>query len=208
MELINWLKRLFNSNKKEEDHTMKYLVVGLGNMGSDYDDTRHNIGFEVVDALAKEFDTSFEDDSLGDIAEIKFKGRTLILLKPSTFMNISGKAVRYWMQKKKIPIERTLIILDDIHLDFKAIRIKPKGKDGGHNGLKSINQYLNSTAYARLKIGIGNNFHKGRQSDYVLGKWKKAEQEELPFIVNDAIACVKTFVSAGVQQAMSHNKKG
>lgn len=207
MELMNWLKRLFNSNNKEEGNTVKYLLVGLGNMGSDYENTRHNIGFEVVDALAKEFDTSFEDDSLGDLAEIKFKGRTLVLLKPSTFMNVSGKAVRYWMQKKKIPIERTLIILDDIHLDFGSIRIRAKGKDGGHNGLKSINQYLNSNTYARLKIGIGNNYHKGRQSDYVLGKWKKEEQQELPFIVNDAIACAKSFVSAGIQTAMSHNKK-
>ncbi len=150
---------------------MKYLIVGLGNMGSEYAETRHNIGFKIVDALAKASTSIFKPSRLGDMCEIKHKGRTFVLVKPSTFMNLSGKAVQYWMAETKVSIDKVLIITDDIALETGVIRIRAKGSDGGHNGLKSINQVLGRQDYPRLRFGVGNDFGTGQQVDYVLGEW-------------------------------------
>ena len=207
---MNWLTKLFNffSSKEEEPDPMKYLIVGLGNMGAEYDHTRHNIGFEVVDALAKEFEVSFKDDSLGDLAEFKFKGRTFILLKPSTYMNRSGKAVRHWMTKKKIEKSNLLVIVDDKNLDFGVLRLKGKGSDGGHNGLKDIDQMTGGNNYARIRFGIGSNFSKGRQVDYVLGKWTDEENDKLPALIKKASDGVKNFGTIGLSHTMTElNKK-
>lgn len=188
---------------------MKYLIVGLGNMGRDYDDTRHNVGFEIVDALAKAFDVQFKDDSLGDIAEFKYKGRTFVLLKPSTYMNLSGKAVRYWLQKKKVQKENLLVVLDDLNLPFGRQRLRGKGKDGGHNGLKNIDQLNGGNNYARLRIGIGDDFSKGRQVDYVLGKWTAKEREQLPEVIDLAVETIKGFGTIGIERTMNQfNTKG
>jgi PTH1 family peptidyl-tRNA hydrolase len=206
--MFDWIVRFFKPETKELD-PMKYLIVGLGNMGPDYDETRHNVGFEVVDALAKEFNVEFKDDSLGDIAEFKYKGRTFVLLKPSTYMNLSGKSVRYWLQKKKVPIENLLVVLDDLNLPFEKQRLRAKGKDGGHNGLKNIDQLNGGNNYARLRIGIGDDFSKGRQVDYVLGKWSDKEREKLPEIINYAVETIKGFGTIGVERAMNEfNTKG
>lgn len=207
--MFNWIRNLFNSsNTQTEPDPMKYLIVGLGNMGADYDDTRHNVGFEVVDVLAKLNDVKFKNDTLGDIAEFRSKGRTFILLKPSTYMNLSGKAVRYWMQKKKVKDENLLIILDDLNLPFGKQRLRGKGKDGGHNGLKNIDQLLGGNKYARLRIGIGDDFKKGRQVNYVLGKWTKKELDQLQDILKYAADTVIAFGSIGLARAMNQfNKK-
>lgn len=187
---------------------MKYLIVGLGNMGADYDNTRHNIGFEVVDVLAKEFGVKFKNDSLGDLAEFKHKGRTFILLKPSTYMNLSGKAVRYWLQKHNIPKENLLVVLDDLNLPFGKMRLRGNGSDGGHNGLKNIDQMTSGNNYARLRIGIGDEFHKGQQVDYVLGEWDKKEQEALPDILRKAAEGVKAFGTIGLSLTMNQVNGG
>ena len=207
--MLNWLKNLFDfSTKKEEPDPMKYLIVGLGNMGPDYDNTRHNIGFDVVDALAKEFDVQFKNDSLGDLAEFKHKGRTFILLKPSTYMNLSGKAVRAWLTKKKIEKKNLLVIVDDMNLDLGVLRLRGKGSDGGHNGLKSIDQMTGGNNYARIRFGIGNDFGKGQQVDFVLGKWDSEEQKVLPEIIKRATEGVKKFGTIGLAHTMTElNKK-
>lgn len=187
---------------------MKYLIAGLGNMGADYDHTRHNVGFEVVDELARAFEVSFKDDHLGDIAELRHKGRTLVLLKPSTYMNRSGKAVRYWLQKLKIPPQNLLVILDDLNLPFGKQRLRSKGNDGGHNGLKDIDAMLGHNNYARLRIGIGGDFPKGRQADYVLSEWTAEEAEQLPEILQYAAETVKSFATIGLETTMNQfNKK-
>ena len=154
---------------------MKYLIVGLGNIGSEYAETRHNIGFKIVDALAKASTSSFKPSRLGDMCEVKHKGRIYVLVKPSTYMNLSGKAVQYWMAETKVPVDKVLIITDDIALETGVIRIRAKGSDGGHNGLKSINQVLGRQDYPRLRFGVGNEFGKGQQVDYVLGEWTKKD---------------------------------
>lgn len=187
---------------------MKYLIVGLGNMGADYDNTRHNVGFEVVDYLAREFEVSFKNDQLGDVAEFKYRGRTFILLKPSTYMNRSGKAVRYWLQKGKVNQKNLLVVLDDLNLPFGKQRLRGKGNDGGHNGLKDIDQFVGGNNYARLRIGIGDEFSKGRQVDYVLGEWTTEEQEALPEILKYAADTVKSFGAIGLTHTMNaFNKK-
>ncbi len=201
------IKKLFSKKERIPDH-MKYLIAGLGNIGVDYEGTRHNVGFEVVDALAKAFDASFEDDHLGNIAEFKFRGRTFVLLKPNTYMNRSGKSVRYWLQKKKIPKENLLVIIDDLNLPFGTQRLRGKGSDGGHNGLKDIDQMTGGNNYARLRIGIGDNYHKGQQVNYVLGKWSEKELEELPEIIDYAVETAKAFGTIGLNHAMNEfNKK-
>ncbi len=206
---MSWLKNLFgNLFKKPEPDPMKYLIAGLGNMGADYDHTRHNIGFDVVDALAKEFEVTFKNDSHGDLAEFKHKGRTFVLLKPSTYMNLSGKAVRHWMTKKNIQRSNLLVVLDDLNLQFGQQRLRGKGKDGGHNGLKNIDQLLGGNNYARLRIGIGNDYHKGQQVDFVLGKWSEAERDKLPEIIKHATETIKAFGTIGLQFTMNKfNKK-
>ncbi len=205
--MFSCIKRLFHKEKVELD-PMKYLIVGLGNPGEEYDETRHNVGFEVLDNLAKRFEVKFEDDSHAWITEFKHKGRTFVLIKPTTFMNLSGKAIRYWLQKKKIKQENLLVILDDLNLDFGRIKLKGKGGDGGHNGLKHIQQVLGNGNYARLRIGIGADFYKGQQVNYVLGKWTDKEWETLPDILYNGAECTLAFATIGIGQAMNQfNKK-
>jgi PTH1 family peptidyl-tRNA hydrolase len=182
---------------------MKYLIVGLGNPGVKYDNTRHNIGFEIVTALAKELDYSFNVDRHCEKSEAKYKGRTLILIKPSTYMNLSGKAVHYWLQKEKIPLDRLLVINDDLALPFGKLRLKGKGSDGGHNGLKDIQAVLNTTVYNRLRFGVGGDFPKGRQSDYVLGNWSEEEHKELSDRIKLGVEFVKSFSTIGLEMTMS-----
>ncbi len=181
----------------------KFLIVGLGNIGAEYVNTRHNIGFKVVDHLAKQESVSFETVKLGAMAECKIKGRTLLLLKPNTYMNLSGKAVQYWMEKEKIAKENVLVITDDLNLSFGTIRIKPKGSDGGHNGLKSIQQVLNTTDYPRFRFGISDEFKKGKQVDYVLGEWDDQEKTALPERLEKSAEAVKSFALAGLGNTMS-----
>lgn len=187
---------------------MKYLIVGLGNIGSEYEDTRHNIGFNVVNYMAEQHEAKWKIDTLGSIAEVKSKGRTYILLKPSTYMNLSGKAVRYWMTKQKIKIENTLIVTDDKNLPFGKQRLRGKGSDGGHNGLKDIQAILNTATYPRLRFGIGSEFHKGKQVDFVLGKWTGEEMETLPKLIKYAEDTIYGFGFLGMSRAMNQfNKK-
>jgi PTH1 family peptidyl-tRNA hydrolase len=205
---MNWLKRLFGIKEIEPD-PMKYLIAGLGNMGAEYDHTRHNVGFEVVDALAKEFGVEFKNEQLGDVAQFKFKGRTFVLLKPSTYMNLSGKAVRYWLQKHKIEKDKLLVIVDDMNLDFGVQRLRGKGSDGGHNGLKDIDRMCGGNNYARLRVGIGRGHAKGGQVDFVLGEWSKSEKEVLPEILKTASEMVKSFATIGLAHTMTNfNNKG
>ena len=182
---------------------MKYLIVGLGNIGPDYQDTRHNIGFNILDALARASNVFFEDKRYGFVTQVKIKGRTLVLLKPSTFMNLSGHALRYWMQKEKIEIENVLILVDDVALPFGTLRLKPQGSDAGHNGLRNIQNILGHNNYARLRFGIGNDFPKGYQVEYVLGKWDEEEQKLLPERIDKAIEMIKSFCLAGLQLTMT-----
>jgi len=183
---------------------MKYLVVGLGNPGAKYANTRHNIGFKVVEAFAKEREATFTIDKQAEVAKAKFKGRTIILIKPTTFMNLSGKAVNYWMQQEKIPRENILVIADDIALPFGKLRLKGKGSDGGHNGLKDIQLTLNTAQYARLRFGVGNDFYAGRQSDYVLGEWSSEENTELEERIRTATEFIKGFTTIGLQLTMTN----
>lgn len=186
----------------------KVLIIGLGNIGDEYENTRHNIGFSVLDALAEKENVSFKVDRLASVAEYKFKGRTLVLVKPSTFMNLSGKAVNYWMQAEKISIHSILVITDDLALPFGTLRLRSKGSDGGHNGLKDITATLNSTEFSRLRFGIGNLFSKGKQVDFVLNKFNEEEQKLLPEKINTAIEIIKSYATIGVDRTMSlYNKK-
>lgn len=186
----------------------KFLIVGLGNIGEEYKNTRHNIGFMILDMIAKKNDLKFKTDRLADIAEYRFKGKTLILVKPSTYMNLSGKAVNYWLQAEKISKENLLVITDDIALPLGALRMKGKGSDGGHNGLKNIQEILNSQDYARLRFGVGSEFTKGKQVDYVLGKWKPEEETSLQPRMDLAVEMIQAFVTIGLQRAMSaYNNK-
>ena len=186
------------------ENNMKYLVVGLGNPGLEYEETRHNIGFKVVDALAKELGDSFSLNKAAHRAEVKFKGRTLVLIKPITFMNLSGKAVNYWLQAEKIPLSNLLVITDDIALPFGKLRLKGKGSDGGHNGLKDIQETLKTVDFARLRFGVGNDFPKGRQADYVLGKWTKEENLDLSERIDVATEFIKSFATQGIELTMTH----
>ena len=182
---------------------MKFLIAGLGNIGSEYADTRHNIGFKVLEALAKESSTSFSSGRYGSIAEISYKGHKLILLKPNTYMNLSGKSVKYWLAEEKIAKENLLVVVDDIALPFGTIRLRKQGSDGGHNGLKNITELLGDKNYSRLRVGIGDTFSKGKQIDYVLGEWTDSEQKELPFVENDSIEAIKAYVFMGADRAMN-----
>ncbi len=204
--MLSCLQRWFSKNKNTSSdfsEMKKYLIVGLGNIGAEYQNTRHNIGFKIVDAFAQKEDFSFETVKLGDVAQYKLKGRTFIFLKPSTYMNRSGKAVKYWLEKEKIPIENLLVITDDINLPFGTIRLKAKGSDGGHNGLKDIQQQLGTINYNRFRFGIGADFPKGRQVDYVLGEWSEEENAKLPERLNRSIEAIKSFVMAGLPITMN-----
>ncbi len=186
---------------------MKYLIVGIGNIGQEYENTRHNIGFDTLDALAGASNAVFEPARLGDVAKCKFKGRTLLLLKPSTYVNLSGKAVRYWLDKEKIPQENLLVVVDDLALPLASTRMRGKGSDAGHNGLKSIQQLIGAN-YARIRMGIGNDFPKGGQVDFVLGKWGDDEVEPMERAKLRAVEMIESFVSIGLQRTMNDfNKK-
>jgi PTH1 family peptidyl-tRNA hydrolase len=188
---------------------LKYLIVGLGNIGDEYKDTRHNIGFTVLDAIAMASDTYFTDRRYGATCRIKYKGRLFILLKPSTYMNLSGNAVNFWLRKEKIPLENLLVIVDDLSLPTGSIRMRLKGSDGGHNGLAHINSVLGTDNYSRIRIGIGNDFRKGGQVDYVLSKWLPEEKTLLNDKIGQVTEMIKSFGTIGTELTMtSFNKRG
>lgn len=203
--MMNWLKNIlsFCKTEKKIDSEMKYLIVGLGNIGSEYEDTRHNIGFMVLDRLVKGTDCKFEIQRHAYTAEMRYKGRTLLLIKPTTYMNFSGKALNYWMKIEKIPIENVLVIVDDIALPVGTIRIKKKGSAGGHNGLGNIEETLGHSDYARLRFGIGDNFSRGRQIDYVLGKFSVEELITIDPQIDKACEAIKTFATMGIDRTMN-----
>lgn len=182
---------------------MKYLIVGLGNIGPEYALTRHNVGFMVLDRLAAKENLSFKLDKLASIVEFKYKSKTIVLIKPTTYMNLSGKAMQYWMVQLKIPIENALIVVDDLALPFGKLRIKPKGSSAGHNGLKNIESVLGNGLYPRLKFGIGNDFAKGRQIDYVLGQFDENDFAELPIKLDKAIDMILSFSTLGIERTMN-----
>ncbi|NII25360.1 aminoacyl-tRNA hydrolase [Pseudoflavitalea sp. X16] len=185
----------------------KFLVIGLGNIGADYAGTRHNIGFDVADALARKHGTFFRVDRLAEVGEMKWKGKQLIIVKPTTYMNLSGKAVKYWMDKEKIQLDNLLVIVDELALPLSKVRLRASGSDAGHNGLKSIQETLLTDKYPRLRFGIGNNFPKGRQVDYVLGRW---DDTELPLVKKKIEKCVEfieSFVAIGIERTMNEANK-
>lgn len=182
---------------------MKYLIVGLGNIGNEYADTRHNIGFNIADFIAHKQGVSFKMERLAFYTEFRLKNKMVYLIKPTTYMNLSGKALYYWMQHLKIPKEQVLILVDEIALPFSKVKIKPSGSDGGHNGLKSIQFILNSTQYPRLRFGIGNNYEKGQQVDYVLGKFSADEQKQLPSLIEKSTLAIESFVLEGLEISMT-----
>ena len=179
--MIGWLRKLIGKDQeqKEEQNEMKYIVAGLGNVGEEYEGTRHNTGFMVVDRLAKSAEARWELSRHAYRTEIKLKGRTIILLKPTTYMNLSGKAIKYWLMQEKVELSRLLVVVDDIALPLGELRMKKQGSGGGHNGLKNIEEMLGSNAYCRLRVGVGNDFARGRQIDYVLGQYSEGELAEL-----------------------------
>jgi len=182
---------------------MKYLIVGLGNIGPEYQDTRHNIGFTILDAFAKASNVFFTENRYGSTCVVKLKGRTIILLKPSTFMNLSGNALRYWMQKEKIELENILVVVDDLALPFGTLRLKPQGSDAGHNGLKNIQEILGHNNYNRLRFGIGSDFSRGRQIDYVLSKWTTEQATAIPERSDRAVEIIQSFCLSGMQLTMT-----
>lgn len=200
-----FLLKLFKKKThiEEQDSMKKYLIVGLGNIGEKYANTRHNIGFKILDYFANEENLNFETQKLGDVTTYKLKGRTFIFLKPNTYMNLSGKAVLYWLTKEKIPLENLLVITDDLNLSFGSIRLKTKGSDGGHNGLKDIQEKLNTTSYNRFRFGISDAFSKGKQIDYVLGEWTDEENKNLKERLSKSVALIKSFGLAGVSITMN-----
>jgi len=202
MGLVTLFRKFF-TNKTTEEPMKKYLIVGLGNIGSKYHNTRHNIGFEVLDALAKEKEINFEPDKLGSVGKFRFKGRLFILLKPSTYMNLSGKAVRYWLNKEKIGVENLLVICDDLSLPLGSLRLKPKGGAGGHNGLQNIQDLLGNAVYPRLRFGIGDKFSKGRQVDFVLGEWDETERKIVDKRIKKATDAIVSFGTAGINNTMN-----
>lgn len=202
--MMNWITSLFQTQKTVTAPDMKkFLIVGLGNIGAEYVNTRHNIGFKILDHFAKKESISFQTAKLGDVAEFKIKGRTLVLLKPNTYMNLSGKAVKFWMEKENIEKENILVITDDLNLSFGTIRIKTKGSDGGHNGLKSIQSLLNTTEYPRFRFGISDQFKKGQQVNYVLGEWDEEEKSKLPERLEKSAEIIQSFALAGLNNTMN-----
>lgn len=182
---------------------MKFLIVGLGNIGSEYDNTRHNIGFNIADALAAKHQAVFATQRHANYAMASVKGKQIHIIKPTTYMNLSGKAMRYWMQELNIPLTQTFVLVDDLAIDFGKIRIRGNGSDAGHNGLKNINEILQTQQYARLRFGIGNNFSKGQQVDYVLGKWSNDEQEKLPDLITHSVNAIESFAQIGLDRTMN-----
>ena len=205
--MFSLFKKIFSvkteSSITEEDSMKKFLIVGLGNIGPKYANTRHNIGFKVLDFYAEKNSLVWETAKLGDITSHKLKGRTFVFLKPSTYMNLSGKAVNYWLDKEKVSLENMLVITDDLNLAFGSIRIKTKGSDGGHNGLKDIQNTLQTTCYNRFRFGISDAFSKGRQVDYVLGEWEAEENEKLPERLELSCNIIESFALAGMNITMN-----
>lgn len=209
--LSNLLNRIFSRHSSSEttqsqdsEQDMKFLIVGLGNIGTEYQNTRHNIGFTILDAFAEASNVVFASARYGAVAQMRLKNQQLVLLKPSTYMNRSGEAVRYWMQKEKITLDHLLVIVDDLALPFGTLRLRGKGADGGHNGLKNINELVGSQGYARLRFGIGNDFPEGAQVDYVLGPLTAAERQLLPERVEKATQAIKAFCLSGLSFAMTN----
>lgn len=187
-----------------DHHSMsKFLIIGLGNIGPEYAHTRHNIGFDVLDAFVIKQGGFFKSDRLADVAEVKWKGKTFICVKPTTFMNLSGKAFKYWMDKEKIEIENTLTIVDDLALPISKIRLRASGSDAGHNGLKDIQLTLGTDAYPKLRFGIGNDFKKGQQIDFVLGKWNTAEKKIVELKIEKSVEVIESFASIGLSRTMT-----
>jgi len=182
---------------------MKFLIVGLGNVGNEYSHTRHNIGFDVLNAFVRKHGGSFKADRLAYVAEIKWKGKQFVCICPTTYVNLSGKAVKYWMDKEKIPIENVLVIVDDVALPLSKLRLRPGGSDAGHNGLKNIQEMLGTTEYAKLRFGIGNDYPKGYQVDYVLGKWKKEEEPLVRLKIEKSVEVIENFAVMGINMAMN-----
>lgn len=182
---------------------MKYLIACLGNIGAEYDNTRHNIGFKVADYLNEDLKGTFTTSRLAQVSELRYKGRTLVVIKPTTYMNLSGKAVKYWMQQEKIPLENVLVVLDEIALPLGTLRMRKKGSDAGHNGLADIIECLGTNVFPRLRFGIGDDFPKGKQVDYVLGKWKTAELDVINSRLDTAVSFIKSFVTQGVDLTMN-----
>lgn len=205
--MLSFLNKLFSKKTEqiitEEDSMKKFLIVGLGNIGPKYENTRHNIGFKILDFYAQKNSLTWETAKLGDISSHKVKGRTLIFLKPSTFMNLSGKSVKYWLEKEKIPLENILVVTDDLNLAFGTIRIKTKGSDGGHNGLKDIQNTLQTTNYNRFRFGISDAFSKGRQVDYVLGEWEPDEEKLMAERLEKSCSAIESFALAGIKITMN-----
>ena len=205
--MFQWLINIFKQKETllldETDTMKKFLIVGLGNIGSEYENTRHNIGFKVLDHLAKKEGLTFETQKLGALTTYKLKGRSFLLLKPSTYMNLSGKAIKYWLTKEKIPLENLLVITDDLNLPFGTLRIKMKGSDGGHNGLKDTQLQLQTTKYNRFRFGISDEFSKGRQVDYVLGNGLQKKMTNLPERLDKAIEIIKSFGLGGMNNTMN-----
>jgi len=201
--MIKWLIGLFKS-KEYIDPMKKFLIVGLGNIGDKYENTRHNIGFKILDYYSTSNDFSFKTDKLGDLAYHKLKGRTLIFLKPSTYMNLSGKAIKYWMAKEKISLENLLVITDDLNLPFGTLRLKAKGSDGGHNGLKDTQDKLQTVKYNRFRFGISDDFSKGRQVDYVLANWTEEENNQLKERLELSTKIIDSFVLSGLKITMNN----
>ncbi|MDC0380671.1 aminoacyl-tRNA hydrolase [Flavobacteriaceae bacterium] len=201
--MFKWLFQGKSNKQETQLMSKKFLIVGLGNIGAEYVRTRHNIGFKVLNHLAKQNEIEFETRKLGALATYKFKGRTFLLLKPNTFMNLSGKAVKYWLDKENIPLENLLVITDDLNLPFGTLRLKTKGSNGGHNGSKDIQDKLNTIQYNRLRFGISNEFSKGRQVDYVLGEWTEEESEKLDERLEQASKMLISFAMSGVNHTMN-----
>ncbi|MBO0342403.1 MAG: aminoacyl-tRNA hydrolase [Bacteroidota bacterium] len=204
--MLKLFNKLFGSSKQllqETDPMKKFLIVGLGNIGPKYDDTRHNIGFKILDFLAEQEGFTFESSKLGAVATFKHKGKSVVCLKPSTYMNLSGKAVKYWMDKENINLENILVVTDDINLPFGSLRLKGKGSDGGHNGLKDIQNVLQTTKYNRFRFGVGSDFSKGKQVDYVLGQWDDDQQKAMPERLKISADLIRSFIFAGAKNTMN-----
>ncbi|RIV35271.1 aminoacyl-tRNA hydrolase [Flagellimonas lutimaris] len=204
--MLKFINKLFGPSKqllKEIDPMKKFLIVGLGNIGPDYEDTRHNIGFKILDFLAEQEGFTFESAKLGAAATFKHKGKSVVCLKPSTYMNLSGKAVKYWMDKENINLDNILVVTDDINLPFGSLRLKGKGSDGGHNGLKDIQNVLQTTKYNRFRFGVGSDFSKGKQVDYVLGKWDDDQEKAMPERLKVSTDLIRSFIFAGAKNTMN-----
>lgn len=203
MKVLRALRELLSKKRPEADSGMNYLVAGLGNIGAEYASTRHNIGFMVLDAWSEASNTTFNTQRYGDVAEVSFKGRKFYLLKPSTYMNLSGNAVRYWMDKLKVPMENLVVVCDDINLPFGTVRMRKNGSDGGHNGLRDIEYRLGTTAWTRIRIGVGNDFAPGRQVDYVLGSFTDEQKDMIPALCEKVIEGIKSYSTIGPDRAMN-----